>query len=452
MGQTITNSRPVAMIAFEKAMYQMWNRSCEVSTALSQYGSKEMDTDMLTQRFAVEGTTGAPTRHYGDELPREFANCDDAPTQAYSEVDLLWSVAPARIAYDLLQLNKGFMGSPVEFTLNNLVKDVKFEAERNLCSGVGNDVIANFNGAVTDNLDGTFTVLVWNYGGVAGQQLGQLMEALLLESTPIHAARAVGDPPGNLLAVKITSVVATVGAESITMDGDPTDFANTGVASDNTWVFYRGRNDAAGVQGATDAPYGLPYLVSDWVDYAAFQVTVQADAPRFESQVIRSPGVPLGINEQLFNRMSGLSEVAVPQDPGNGKPAVMNGFYLLHTFNVNGYALSLQKDRRFMTPPIRKAGASGYAKKYLTFNDEPIVGAHMAQRNSAYKVIADRLFWRKNGPMWGQFMAIGGQTKFAVPCSPDQEVRWVRSGQCCTHGRAGMVRADNIQPFFPEAA
>ena len=149
--------------------------------------------------------------------------------------------------------------------------------------------------------------------------------------------------------------------------------------------------------------------------------------------------------------MSGLAEVLIPADPDGAGP-VMNGFFLFQTWNVNAYAMTLLADRRFMTPPLRNAGASGYAKRYLTFNDLPIVGAKLMQRASGYYACADRLFWRKNGPMWGQFMAIGGQTRFSIPCSPDQEVRWVRCGQLAAHGRAGMVRADNLDYARPDAA
>ena len=131
---------------------------------------------------------------------------------------------------------------------------------------------------------------------------------------------------------------------------------------------------------------------------------------------------------------------------------MLNGFFLMHTFNVNAYAMTLLKDRRFMTPPLRSSGASGYAKKYLAFNDMPIIGGAMAQRASAYYCVADRLFWRKNGPMWGQFMAIGGQTRFSIPCSPDQEVRWVFSRQLAAHGRAGLGRIDNLDYATPDAA
>lgn len=448
MAQTVDTVRPLAMIAFEKAMYNQWNRCVEVVTALSQHGSDEMDTEMLTQRFSIPATTGAPTRGYGDTLPSEFANCDDAPTYAYAEVDLVWQVAPARIRYDLLQLKNGFMGNPVQHTLDNLNRDVKFEAERWTAGGIGDAVLFNLNGAGTDNLDGTFTYPVANYGGRAGQVLGQLMEALLLEGTPIQAADAVGNAPGNASGdIRIVSVVATPGSETITTDGD----LAGGGATAAGWVVYRSRTDAGGVQTLGDAHRGLPYIVSDWTDFATFQGVTQADAPRFQAKVIRSPGAPLAINEQLFNRMLSLGEVALPCDP-DGKGPVMNGFFLLHTFNVNAFALSLTQDRRFMTPPLRNAGAAGYAKKYLSFCDIPVVGAHMAQRNSAYYLIADRLFWRKNGPLWGQFMTIGGQTRFAIPCSPDQEVRWVSCRQLAAHGRAGMVRADNLEEALPDAA
>ena len=446
---SIDGNRPLAMTAFEKVMYNQWNRCTEVVTALSQYGEEEMDTDMLTQRFAIAGTHGAPTRKYGDSLPSEFANCDDAPEHAFSEVDLLWQVAPTRIRYDMLQLKRGFMGDPVQFALDNLVRDVRFEAERNTCSGIGDDVIFDLNGPGVDNGDGTFTYPVINYGGLPGQLLGQLMKALLLEGTPIQAASAVGAAPGNASPVYILSVVDTPGSETITTDGDLAPGGAGPTAAG--WVVYRGRQDAAGVQGANDAPRGLPYIVSDFTDFALFQEVTALEAPRFEAQVIRSPGAPLAIDEKLLNRMLSLGEVNIPCDP-DGKGPVMNGFFLFHTFNVNAFALSLTQDRRFMTPPLRNAGAAGYQKKYLAFCDIPVVGGHMAQRTSGYYLLADRLFWRKNGPMWGQFMAIGGQTRFSIPCSPDQEVRWVRCGQLAAHGRAGMVRADNLEEARPEVA
>lgn len=453
MSQTISSlaaepTKPIAMIAFEKAMYNQWNRTCEVATALSQYGTKEMDTSMQTSRFAIPSTTGSPTRMYGDELPSEFANCQDAPTFTYAEVDLKWGVAPLRQRYDFLQLKSGFMGDPARFSIDNLQKDVKFDCERMLCGGVGDAVLFNLGGTGTDNGDGTFTYPVQNYGGRTGQTLGRLMRALLLEGTPIQAATAVGAAPGNLAAVKIVSVTSDPGTETITTDGDLAD----GGATAAGWVVYRARQDASGVQGATDAHYGLPYIVSDWTDYATFQGVTQTEAPNFQAEVIRSPDAPVTIDEAMFNRLLSLCEVAYPADPGDKKGPVMNGFFLLNTWNVNYYAQSLLKDRRYMTPPLRNAGASGYAKKYLAFCDIPIVGAHMAQRDSAYYCIADRLFWRKNGPLWGQFMAIGGQTRFSIPCSPDQEVRWVFCRQLAAHGRAGMGRHDNLDPYMPEAA
>ena len=75
----------------------------------------------------------------------------------------------------------------------------------------------------------------------------------------------------------------------------------------------------------------------------------------------------------------------------------------------------------------------------------------MAQRAKLYYLLARKLFMRRNGPMWGQFMAIGGATQFSVPCSPDEETRWVRCYQNAAHGRAGMGKFSNIDYALPDA-
>lgn len=442
-------AQPIAMIEYEKAMYNQLNRGTPTETYLSQYGEEEMDTNMLTQRFAVEGTTGSPSRNYGNSLPDQFANCDNSPEWAAAEVDLKWAVSPTRIRFDMIQMNAGFMGNPVQYALDNVEKDMRFESERSLCSGVGNDVYFNLKGTVTDNGDGTFTYLCENYGGQANQLLGVIMKNLQLEGTPINAASAVGAAPGSVPPFEIISVVATPFAESITTNGDISGLGAGGSVAG--WVVYRSRQDNAGIQGATDAPYGLPYLISDWQDYALFQNVTQLEAPRYESQVVRS-AVPQPINEDLLTRMLSLGEVAAPTQPEDGKPPVINGFFLLHTFNVNAFARLLLQDRRYILPPLRNAGAAGFAKKYLSMNDMPIVGSPLMQRQTGYYLIAKNIFVRKNGPMWGKFMAIGGQTRFAIPCSPDQEVRWVRSSQRAIHVRPGCVRADNLDPALYDAA
>lgn len=439
--------QPLEITLFEEAMYNLFNRTGEATNLLSFQGTKQMDTSTNRQKFAITGTTGSPTRKVGDKLPSNFDNCDDSPTFAYSEVDLKWQVAPTRIRYDLLMLKDGYMGDPVEFTLNNLQKDMRFEGERNLCAGIGDDVIFNLLGVVADNGDGTFTYQVANYGGRAGQILGKLMKSLLLEGTPVQSSTAVGQPPGSITPYKILSVVDTLGTESITTAGDIT---GLGAGVDATgYIVYRSRPSVGGVQGATDAPYGLPYLVSDYTDFATFQSATAATAPRFICEVIRS-AAPQAINEDLLNRMLSLGEISLPADPGDGDGPMLDGVFLMNTFNVNAFAMLLLQDRRYTLPPLRSAGASGYAKKYLTFSDLPVAGAHLAQRNSAYYLLCRNLFRRKNGPLWGKFMAIGGQTRFAIPCSPDQEVRWVSCYQNCAHVRPGMVRADNLDAATPD--
>ena len=440
--------QPIEITLFENAIYNLNNRTCEVTTLLSQHGMKEMDTSANKQRFAVSGTTGSPTRFVGDSLPSEFDNCDDSPTWAYAEVDLKWQIGPTRVRYDLLMLKDGYMGDPVQWTIDNLQKDLRFEVERTLCSGVGDAVIANLTGTVTENPGGTWTYSVENYGGRAGEQLGQLMDALLLEGTPVQAASAVGAAPGSLTPYYIQSVVSTLGSESITTNGDISGLGNGG--SVTSWVFYRSRPSTGGVISATDAPYGLEYLISDFTDFATFQSTTAATAPRYKCGVVNRGGAPMAIDEALLNRMLSLGEVALPSDP-DGKGPVVDGFFLMHTFNVNAFAMTMLQDRRFMLPPLRSAGAAGYAKKYLSFCELPVVGGHLAQRNTVYYPLARNLFVRKNGPMWGKFMAIGGITRFSIPCSPDQEIRWVRCGQNAAHVRPGMVRADNCIAATPDA-
>ena len=440
--------QPIEITLFENAIYNLNNRTCEVTTLLSQHGMKEMDTSANKQRFAVTGTTGSPTRFVGDTLPSEFDNCDDSPTWAFAEVDLKWQVGPTRVRYDLLMLKQGYMGDPVQETIDGLQKDLRFEVERTLCAGVGDAVIANLTGNVTDNGNGTFTYLVANYGGRAGEQLGQLMDAMLLEGTPVQAATSVGAAPGSLAPFYIRSVVSTLGSESITTNGDITGLGGGGGPLTG-WVFYRSRPSTGGVISATDAPYGIEYLISDFTDFAMFQSTTAVTAPRFKAAIVNRGGAPMAIDETLLNRMLSLGEVSLPADPGDGEGPVLDGFFLMHTFNVNAFAMTMLQDRRFMN--LRSAGAAGYAKKYLTFCDLPVVGGHLAQRNTVYYPLARNLYVRKNGPMWGKFMALSGQTRFSIPCSPDQEIRWVRCAQNAAHVRPGMVRADNCIAAIPDA-
>lgn len=444
----MTTVEPLEMIAYEQAITNQMNRNCDVVKLFSSEGTKEITTEYQTTEFPIVGTHGAPARVSGRTLPRQWDNCDNSPSFATGTADLVWMIAPTVIDWQVEQMKGGLMGDPVQWQMDNLEKDVMTETERFVCAGLGDAVLFNLAGAGTDNGDGTFTYPIENYGGISGQILGELVNSLNLPGTPVQAADAVGNAAGNANAVTILDVRAELGNEAIICDGD----LAPGGATAAGWVVYRARRDAGGIQAAGEACRGLPYLIADWQDYSTVEGFTRTAAPTWQSRVIRSPGAPVPINNALWNRILSMGEVSMPQDPNDGKTPVLDGFLLTHTFNVNQYGGSLSTQQQVWTPPLRNVGVQGYEKKYLSYNGIPICGANMAQRNTAYYARARQLFWRKNGPFWGQWMAIGGVKRFSRPCSPDQEIRWVKSGQLVVHGRAGMVRHDNLDAALPDAA
>lgn len=433
-----------------------------IIASMRKIGFKQYQMNRTHFRGIFQKTVGGFVRFYGPSDPDgDLETCEAAIQSCHFDVfyNKMWAGSRIKNEAFVEGVPPSAMVNVPERNLQSMVTDTYNEYERMLCSTTGNAVLFQLADAGTDNLDGTWTFLIQNYGGIAGQELGHIVRNLNLGDVLLQASSAVG------VAAVATgrSVVSwddTLGAESITVDGDLGDTGG-GTPAAAGWVVFRSRMQSGGIQGAEDALYGYEALIDNGTIINPFQnldvldpdhPTSDCFAQNFISTVIDGNGQPL--SEALMINMISAAEVfgaTAPEDSTQAEGFMIpEVFFTMDPLNWNLVCTSALNLRQMTAPNMwGDSGIRprlGFDTKQFQLNGYPIYRSHMHQRNSVYLVDGRSIGFVHNGPLEGQwFMGDGFGRAIPVPCTTKSEYkRWAYLQTAVLGPRSTCVKLNNL--------
>jgi hypothetical protein len=449
-GTTAPTVLSVLKTIFEQGVSYDVNVSCPAFAALSREGTKKLQK-ARTHKFAIKGNIGQSARTYGANDPCDgFAVCSAPPE--YCDVELTYKkiYIPYRVCNETIQEagSGGAMFDVFRQDLKDLAEQHGHHLERALFTGDGRDVLFTLADTGTDNGDGTWTYAVQWYGGLQGEEMGDILESLLLINMCIHVSDAVGNAARATAqadnSTTILDVDPTLGAETITVDDQI-------VAAAVGDVVYRSRQDTNGVQGATDGLTGFPLLIDDFSLADPFQGVASEDCPSFSARCCDNGGLQRDLTETLMEQALTTAMVRKGRRKGE-KVTFQRHAFFTHEATARKFALSLTEQRRFTAPQmLGEAGMrphAGIDMKFLTYDGVPFITSHLGLRNTVYLADLAELVIVHNGKAEGQFLsAPGGPTVERVACTPTFEYVWFAYLDFATRKRNGMVCIKDLTSF-----
>jgi len=428
---------------FEQGVRTDINTRVPAWAAFAREGTK-MPTRAKTHRFAIKGNIGNTARVYGENDPcTGFAQCDVPPEYCTVDINYKKIYVPYRVCNEVIQEagTEGAMFDVLEQDLDDLVEQLVHLYERSIFTGDGGNVLFTLADAGTDNGDGTFTYLVQWYGGLEAEELGVIMENLLLRNLHIQAAAALDGLPRANPGVQITAFDSTMGTESITTEGT----LGPVVIGD---IVYPSREDTGGVQGSDEGLTGLPLLVDDWSRADPFQSVTEDDCPSFSSRICDNGGELRPLTEDILEQALAMAHARMAGTRKDSLSFQRHAFFA-NEFVARRFALELTADRRFSAPNMfSKKGLKpmgGVDMEFLTYDGIPFITSPLALRNTVFLVDLANLVIVHNGPPEGQFLsAPGGPTVERVMCTPTFEYVWWAYMDFATRRRNGMVQIRDI--------
>lgn len=452
-GAALPTAQPLLKTEYEQALRNYLKRNCPIWSSISREGWSTLKTAFKTHIFAFQKTQGGQFRGVGQNDENDLDGCEDGPTFGNSTITYNHFYAPTRVKEEVFhEATEGAMGNAFLVTLEDLQKGCLLEFERMMLSTTGNAVLFQLDDAGTDNGDGTWTFSIVNYGGIANQEIGHIVRSLHLERIPLQAASAVGATPAQPTPRRVISVDPTLGAETITVDGDLGDTAG-GTPAAAGWVVYRSRVSNGGVQGADDALRGFPLVIDDGNNGDPFQNVYVLDdsqaqyAPYFKSQVFGDAANPITLTEAQLIEMITAAEINAPGDVDDDIRVVRN-FFTMHTLVYNAFAATLLNLRQLTAPTLWGMDGikpvAGFKRNALTLSGYPCFHSQLHQRNTVYFADSEGLCVVHNGPAEGQFVTRGGRREVPVPCTTKTEFLYMIYAQLAARERSRMCRRDGV--------
>jgi hypothetical protein len=448
-GPTAPTVLNVLKTIYEQGVQHDINVACPAFAAISREGTKK-PTRAKTHKFAIKTNLGQTARTYGGDAPcAGFAVCDQPPE--YCDVDLSYKkiYIPYRVCHEVMEeaTNEGAMLDVLANDLDDLVEQHTHHLERSIFTGDGRDVFFTLIAAseTGPDGDGNYTYGVQWYGGLQAEELGDILESLLLVNMTMQAASAVGSSPRNTTApdnsFQIASVDPTLGSETITV----TEQINGYAGGD---VVYRSRQDTTGVQGATDGITGLPLLTDDFSLADPFQSVAAADCPSFAGRVCDNGGVLRDLDEALLEQAIATAMVRRGRRKSESMRWQKYAFFA-HEKTARRFALQLTADRRYTAPSMFSTKAmkpkAGIDMEFLTYDGIPWITSHLGLRNSVFLVDLENVVCVHNGAPEGQFLqAPNGPIVERIACTPTFEYVWWAYLDFAARKRNGMVKIADL--------
>jgi hypothetical protein len=474
MALDLANIGPSLKTKFEEPMQEYIRFNSVLPQLLRREGTPVYDDEFKYVEFSFPVQQSGTMRGYGLTDPDVFDDCEGSIKTCSARIELGFWFAPLRIKQGAKMYGKkGAMGAPYEYALKELPLGVAKELDRWIGATTGNTVYFQLDGVGTDNGDGTTTFSVKNYGGLANQPIGVILERLHLEGIPLQASSAVGvASPNPADAVVVVAVDATLGAETITVEGvnGGPDFFGAAIGDDvSDWIVFRAqRTDLAGTVTQTTGLKGLPVLIDDFTVETPFQnVTDDRDydgasegchdvcyAPLFKSKVLGDPLNPVPLTEDQMIDMIEAAEIRSSATRTEDGISLVRHFFFGNSV-THGQAAKMALGLRQLTSESRMWSEKGVKphmgveKKAFHVNGIPFFHSPDALLADLFLIDAAGLSIYQNGPIEGQWLMAGGDREIRVPCTTKTEIVWFGSGQLGVHNRMSMVRRRGIQ--WPDA-
>lgn len=448
-GATAPTILPVLKTFFEDGMEVDVNLACDALKYFMRRGTKRM-TSHQTQKFAIKGNIGQTLRSYKNAPCSGFAVCSQPPE--WCDVDLGFKrlYTPTQICHDVLTDGRGgAMFDTWRENLRDLADQQGHYLERSIFTGDGKNILFTLADTGTAGSGTTYIYQVQWYGGVEGEELGDLMDALLLRNLQVHVADLVG--PGATLrtsshadnAVQIVAVDPTPGAETIT-----TDVQIVGAAIGD--VVYPSRQDVSGLPAVDDGVTGFPLLGDDFTLAATFQGLTAAECPSFAGQVCGAGGIKRPMTEMLAEQA--LAKAFVRKGRRKSEKMTFSDYaFFGHEATIRKFGLSMTEGRRFTSPLVGAEGMKAYGgvvRDTISFEGIPMVGSHLGFKNRLHLVPLKDTVIVHNGPVEGQFLAApNGPYIERVGCTPVFEIVWVALLDFAVRSRNGFVTITDLESF-----
>jgi hypothetical protein len=428
---------------YEQGVQYDINLACPAFAAISREGTKK-PVRAKFHKFALKTNIGQTARTYNGDAPcAGFAVCDQPPE--YCDVDLTYKkiYIPYRVCHEVMEeaTNEGAMLDVLANDLDDLVEQHVHHLERSLFTGDGRDVLFSLvGGSQTNPAPGVFCYNVKWYGGISGEELGDILESLLLINMSTHAAEACGQAPRTTTKAdnssKIISVDPTLGNESVCFDVAFAAYADGD-------IIYRSRQDTAGVQGCNDGITGLPLLSDDFSLADPFQGVDSADCPSFAGRCCDNGGDKRDLDEALLETAIATAMVRRGRRREDTFRFQKYAFFA-HEKTARRFALQLTADRRFTAPALFSTKAmkpkAGIDMDFLTYDGIPWVTSQLALRNTVFLVDLENVVCIHNGAPEGQFLqAPNGPIVERIGCTPTFEYIWWAFIDFAVRKRNGMV-------------
>jgi hypothetical protein len=327
--------------------------------------------------------------------------------------------------------------------------------ERQFFTSDGRDILFALDGTEVNLGGGLFEYGIKWYGGVQGEDIGDILESLTLCGMSIHVATECGVAPVDINPALIVGINSTFGSETITITTDTAGGIGGGGAVGDGDIVYRSREDSSGVQGCTDGMMGLPGLIDDFTLVEEFQCLTEDDCMTFKASILDNGGVARPLTEELLSKAVSKAMVRSPLKRGQTH-SWMNHVFFTHPYQSRQFANQLTALRQLTAPSLwGKKGikpAFGVEMDALTFDGIPFIDSQLAFQNDAFLANVANLILLHNGPAEGQFLADPrGNTIERINCSPRFQYVWWAFVQFAVRSRKGMVRIADLESWNPDA-
>jgi hypothetical protein len=400
--------------------------------ALMRRSGSDMPTVHTETRWGIQRAIYQGFRTHGNQ-DEDYSDVTSNPSFEDALVRYKKTYGPQRFRKEVFMemSGGGAMGDVPALSLQNMIDSLGLYLEREFYGGTSTTDGVIFNVTATPGVVTATQFYVDNYMGLAGQEVGSILNHLHLVGARVAFADTVGGTAhgtedtvnGGFL---ITAVDATKNAERITVSAANGANLTTGTTVADGDVMYLYRASGTGAFG--DGHNGLSELCFDYTrsNGGLKQGLTAATAPEWVAQVLDGNGTPRAISEEILEDACEISEAY-----GSGNDDVDPNYYdrafVCHNYTRREIADLATQDRVFSEQHIDERGLSPYLGKKkleLKYNGLPVVPSQLALRNEMYLIEPSQFFIVHNGPAFGQFMEWPGHPA-VQPIETGPSAQWV---------------------------